>query len=238
MNDTVKTRDSSPKGIAAAYLYDMFGKNAWTRYVDETERKAVNKLWLQESQDSLQSQCILDLGMGPGRWSKYFLDMGFGQVTGLDINPAMVSYAGKTINEDRFRGVEGDMEELKFPTDTFDKTSLNGVEINPLFVLTANPLPTLGNLLTKFWIYLDDILFRILPKHVFTRSWVITAQKPSKIKKSVQKNSSISVTITVRGESPTIGLAILGFLRQTMFPREIIVVGDAQSLKHAKQQPS
>ena len=104
----------------SAYLQKMFLENAWTRYVDKMEKKAVVNLWLN-NQNNLYNQNILDLGMGPGRWSKMFIEMGFRQVTGLDIEPKMVASAKKNIRNSNFNSVVTDMQKLPFKNNSFNK---------------------------------------------------------------------------------------------------------------------
>src|SRR3989338_10184472 len=103
----------------SAYLQKMFLENAWTRYVDKMEKKAVVNLWLN-NQNNLYNQNILDLGMGPGRWSKMFIEMGFRQVTGLDIEPKMVASAKKNIRNSNFNSVVTDMQKLPFKNNSFN----------------------------------------------------------------------------------------------------------------------
>lgn len=69
----------------------------------------------------LKNQRILDLGMGPGRWSKLFIQAGFSVVTGLDIQPEMVAQAKKRIRNSNFRAVLGDMKKLPFKSEFFEK---------------------------------------------------------------------------------------------------------------------
>jgi len=102
------------------YLTDMFLGNAWTAYVDKSEKKAVAEIWKLHFEKN-KNEIILDLGMGPGRWSKFFVSLGFNKVVGLDISSRMVEAAREYIADAKFKAVKGDMIKLPFNNDTFDK---------------------------------------------------------------------------------------------------------------------
>ena len=99
----------------------MYEGRNWNRYVDKEEKQLIKALWNLDSDRSLNKQKILDLGMGPGRWSKFFLGFNFQSVTGLDISPEMVKYSEGLIRDQRFRSVLGNMNNLKFPNSSYDK---------------------------------------------------------------------------------------------------------------------
>lgn len=102
------------------YLLSMYTSNVWTRYVDNMEKRAVVKIWdMKPGQNKQES--ILDLGMGPGRWSKFFIALGFKKVVGLDISLGMVKAAGEYVSDPKFKAVKGDMESMPFAKDSFDK---------------------------------------------------------------------------------------------------------------------
>ena len=247
---------SSPSG----YLYNMFLENSWTRYVDQKEREMVMEKWDMENFRDNKKRNILDLGCGSGRWSKLFVQLKFRKVIGVDIDPEMVEFSKKSIDNKRFEGVVADIQNLPFKKNNFDRIfsfrsfkytndpikSIKGInrvlkpdgtvliefsnysiqirifllisnlikkiipsiktkkdwyldnskfyhkkdivnlmnvdsmkikKIYPLFSLPASPLPTARGTLTGFWIILDKIIFNLLPKSLFARSWILIAEK-------------------------------------------------------------
>ncbi len=102
------------------YLESMYRKNAWTRIVDRVEKETVSSLWKLDSKKN-KIEKILDLGMGPGRWSSFFLEKGFYEVHGLDISKEMVKSAIKRNASKRFYAHLGAMEKLPFSDGVFDK---------------------------------------------------------------------------------------------------------------------
>ena len=64
---------------------------------------------------------ILDLGVGPGRWSRFFVRRGFRRVVGVDKSPEMVDFSKKFINSRKYRGLIGDMQRINFKKDSFEK---------------------------------------------------------------------------------------------------------------------
>lgn len=106
--------------LGKKYLTNMYLDNAWTKHVDRSEKKAVDDIWSLEAIKN-KSQIILDLGMGPGRWSKYFVSVGFKKVVGLDQSSRMVVAAREYVDSPRFKAVRADMEKLPFAKESFDK---------------------------------------------------------------------------------------------------------------------
>lgn len=60
---------------------------------------------------------ILDIGCGPGRDAKVFIEQGF-TVTGIDISPKMIALAKRHFSEAQF--IVMDIENLEFPKNSFD----------------------------------------------------------------------------------------------------------------------
>lgn len=116
MNDITQLYDS----LGECYLSNMYTNNSWTIYVDEKEKQTVREFW-NLSKDRANSEEILDLGMGPGRWSLFFVNLGFGKVYGLDISSSMVAAAIKRISSRNFIAKVGDMEKLPYKSSMFDK---------------------------------------------------------------------------------------------------------------------
>lgn len=244
--------------LEGSYLRQMYTKNSWTRYIDEKEKQIVLNLWNLDS-EKVNTEKILDLGMGPGRWAKFFLDNHLGQVYGIDISPKMIEYAKKFIHSNKFISTVARMDDIPFKDKTFNRvfcfraikyvnnidnvfqevgrvlkkdgtfilevsnnsllnqilkfiafiiTTLNGNSsysnkwgyfqktkfynkktisqilskhefkisvIQPIFILPSIPLPTLDGKLTNLWKIIDTLLFKILPKGLFCRSWIIIA---------------------------------------------------------------
>lgn len=109
--------------ISGDYLKKMFISNRWNRFVDWKEKDLVKKIWNLDKDGNLNKQFILDLGMGPGRWSKLFLSYDFSRVYGLDISPKMVKKATKYVNSTKFFPRVGDISKLTqlFKNGYFDK---------------------------------------------------------------------------------------------------------------------
>lgn len=116
MNDVVDIYDR----LAKEYLSSMYTENSWTRYVDKVEKETILKFWKIKSGER-GKQVVLDLGMGPGRWSKFFLELGFKKVYGVDIAPNMVKIAKKEIKNKNFHPSLADFKKLPFKQGMFDK---------------------------------------------------------------------------------------------------------------------
>ncbi|KKR11067.1 MAG: hypothetical protein A3D24_01920 [Candidatus Blackburnbacteria bacterium RIFCSPHIGHO2_02_FULL_39_13] len=106
--------------LGASYVFDMFASSRWNRYVDITEKNTVARIWNLGKCDC-GHESILDLGMGPGRWSKFFLEFNFAQVVGLDISPVMVDVAKNNIRDKRFNTQTSDMQTIPFKKGSFQK---------------------------------------------------------------------------------------------------------------------
>lgn len=107
--------------LGEEYVRRMYSSSRWSLYVDEAEKDAVRKFWNLKNKQSAKGESLLDLGMGPGRWSILFLKFGFKGVTGVDIAPKMVKVAKKAIKDRRFQAQVADMESLPFPDKSYDK---------------------------------------------------------------------------------------------------------------------
>lgn len=117
MSDVVKLFDT----LGGSYLSGMYTSNDWTRYVDKKEKEVISRILELNVEERVKKEKILDLGMGPGRWSNFFIERGFREVYGLDVAPKMVSYAKKNIQSKAFKAVVGDMQALPFEENFFDK---------------------------------------------------------------------------------------------------------------------
>lgn len=107
--------------LGGQYLKEMYMDGNWNQYVDLVEKEKVIRLLGLDTDKNLRTHSILDLGMGPGRWSKFFLDYSFGRVTGCDISSSMVKYAKESISDSRFSAYQGDMTKLPFDNDKFSE---------------------------------------------------------------------------------------------------------------------
>lgn len=105
--------------VGGGYLFSMFTNNKWTRYVDSKEKEIVSE-YINFSGYNKDRDNILDLGMGPGRWSKFFLEMGFKKVYGLDIAEEMVKSARTNILKKNFYPKVGEIEKIPFNKNYFD----------------------------------------------------------------------------------------------------------------------
>lgn len=107
--------------LNGTYLTKMYLNNDWTRYIDKREKELVKQIFDQYSSGNIKTQKILDLGMGPGRWSRFFLEQGYGHVYGYDISPKMIDFAKKIIKNSNFSATVGDIQKLSFNKNSFDK---------------------------------------------------------------------------------------------------------------------
>lgn len=117
MNDVIELYDS----LGGEYLSSMYTANSWTNWVDKKEKKVVHETFKLDTKDIINKEKILDLGMGPGRWSKFFLKQGFNRVYGIDIAPKMVEYAKKDIHSNKFEAKVANMQKLPFEGNFFNK---------------------------------------------------------------------------------------------------------------------
>jgi len=107
--------------LGKKYCEDMYLSGRWSRYVDKREKDVVKKLLKFPNKKKGKTKHLLDLGMGPGRWSKFFLKSGFSKVTGVDISPVMVKSAVNFVSGGKkFKAVKADMENLPFSDEKFD----------------------------------------------------------------------------------------------------------------------
>lgn len=116
-NDTVKLFNH----LSSDYLSSMYTSNNWTCHVDSKEKEIVFRMLGMDDIKLIKKEMILDLGMGPGRWSKFFIDNGFKYVYGLDIAEKMKVSASKYVNSVRFKSYSGDMKDRLFRKNYFDK---------------------------------------------------------------------------------------------------------------------
>lgn len=107
--------------ISSKYLLDMYEGTNWNKYVDWKEKHVVAKIWKLKKDKKFQSQKLLDLGVGPGRWSEFFLKFNFKKVVGLDISPKMVKLARSRIKNKNFTSMIGDIEDTGLKKGSFDK---------------------------------------------------------------------------------------------------------------------
>lgn len=249
--------------IASSYFTKMYKSSRWGKYVNYIEKKSVIDIWQLQRNEKINKEKILDLGMGPGRWSKFFIDIGFNKVVGLDLSDKMVGMARKEIKSIKFRSVIADIENIPFKGCSFDKvfcfrtfkylpnpknaineivrvTKRNGdillelpnkslqngllklfsifiiktnpdikpnsnwwyfnkaklysyIEINallkevpnikinkiiPLFILPSVAMPKIiDKHFFKTLVFLDNLFMLILPKRIFTRSWIVSVLK-------------------------------------------------------------
>lgn len=249
--------------IADSYFTKMYKSSRWGKYVNYIEKKSVIDIWQLQKNEKINKEKILDLGMGPGRWSKFFINVGFLKVIGLDLSDKMVAMARKEIKSIKFRSVIADIENIPFKDCSFDKvfcfrtfkylpnpknaineivrvTKNNGgillelpnkslqngllklfsifiiqsnpdikpnsswwyfnkaklysyveikallkevpnIKINkisPLFILPSVAMPKIiDKYLFKTLVLLNDLFMLILPKRIFTRSWIVSVLK-------------------------------------------------------------
>lgn len=60
---------------------------------------------------------VLDIGCGPGNWTKYLMDKGF-DVEGIDLSTEMIRIAKEKVPQGKFKLM--DMRKLDYPDETFD----------------------------------------------------------------------------------------------------------------------
>jgi|GEM_PF-4832385 len=106
--------------LGKKYLQVMFKNSKWSKYIDLTEKQSVKKS-LKIVKNKVTNEIVLDMGVGPGRWSRWLIDEGFGKVVGLDISSNMVKESTNYIKNDRFVGVVGNIDNLPFLNSYFDK---------------------------------------------------------------------------------------------------------------------
>jgi ubiquinone/menaquinone biosynthesis C-methylase UbiE len=103
----------------------------------ENYSKAIDNIGLWESEKYVinkyfdKDKSILDVGCGAGRTTFNLYEMGYNNITGLDLTPEMIS-AAKTINKEKQTDIEfivGDATDLKFEDNSFDQAlfSFNGL---------------------------------------------------------------------------------------------------------------
>jgi ubiquinone/menaquinone biosynthesis C-methylase UbiE len=95
--------------------YERWFTTPTGKIVRETEGKLIHELL-----DLKPGEEILDAGCGTGIFTLDFLNEG-AEVVGLDISVPMLSYAGKKIKGYPFSMVRGDMLNLPFKDNSFDK---------------------------------------------------------------------------------------------------------------------
>lgn len=106
--------------LGKKYLQNMFLRTKWARYVDIVEKQMVDEMFgLSKAKSSKEK--ILDMGVGPGRWSSHFVEMGFEKVVGLDISKEMISVSKKHVDSNRYEGKVGNIDNLPFEDSSFEK---------------------------------------------------------------------------------------------------------------------
>lgn len=145
-------------------------KTQGARLVDKKEKELVLD-WLKKYLPP-QTEKVLDLGCGSGRWSKFILD-NFDNVsiTGLDLSSKMLKLAAAKIQNHRFQTFLSSTEKQEFPENSFDcllniralkysgdygtalKKSFNILKPGGLLILEvpyANPLAVILKMLSFF----------------------------------------------------------------------------------------
>ena len=103
--------------------YDQWFKTPIGRLVKRYEARL-----LLDFLEPRKGELILDAGCGSGVFTKDVLLSGSG-VIGMDISKPMLDWALDTLADDGFRGVLGDMRQLPFADNTFDKVvSVTAIE--------------------------------------------------------------------------------------------------------------
>lgn len=104
---------------AGTYEESMYKKSLGAQYIDEIEKDTVMKIFSRETL-SPENCVLLDLGIGPGRWSREFLKLGM-NVLGSDISFNMCEKARENLNfEKRFKVLTADMQILPYKEGSFD----------------------------------------------------------------------------------------------------------------------
>ncbi len=99
-------------GESSRYEREMYLGTIGARFVDKVEKEAVLSQFPKSGK-------VLDLGVGPGRWSRELVRLGHA-VTGVDISEKMLEVARNNIKSGRFKTVNSDMESLPFEDSEFD----------------------------------------------------------------------------------------------------------------------
>jgi len=97
---------------SSRYEQEMYLNTIGARFVDKTEKEAILSEFSGKGK-------VLDLGVGPGRWSRELVRLGYA-VTGVDISERMLEVARNNIKSGRFKTVNSDMETLPFEDSEFD----------------------------------------------------------------------------------------------------------------------
>lgn len=105
VDDKSKLAVSTYEKIADIYTKQYFNDLSDTPYIDKFLEKLPSKAK------------ILDVGSGPGQFTKYMMDKGF-EVVGIDFSKEMVATAKKMVSEGDFRYM--DMRSLDLRKETFD----------------------------------------------------------------------------------------------------------------------
>lgn len=91
--------------------------NAHAQAFQKSRAGFMNTKRVEEFVEKLSGKRILDVGCGPGRDSRYFVDQGY-VVTGLDLSAELLRIAREAVPEAAF--VEADMLAMPFDNDSFD----------------------------------------------------------------------------------------------------------------------
>lgn len=103
--DKSKLAVSTYDKIAGIYTKQYFNDLTDTPYID----KFLSKLPKEAK--------ILDVGSGPGQFTKYMMDKGF-KVESVDFSEEMIATAKRMVPKGKFK--QGDMRRLHFTTSSFD----------------------------------------------------------------------------------------------------------------------
>lgn len=101
------------------YEESMYKKSIGARYIDKIEKDTVMRL-MSEKINFDNDFILLDLGTGPGRWSREFLKLDI-SVVGADISFNMCRKATQNLTDrKKFKLLMADMQILPFKKDSFD----------------------------------------------------------------------------------------------------------------------
>lgn len=114
---------------------DKFTKNAYNNLVDEYHQAALNvKLWQSEKQEiekyfTNKEGFILDMGCGAGRTTFGLLEMGYTNLTAIDLSDEMIKKANETAIKYEFKFEVGNCLDIEYQDEYFDNIlfSFNGL---------------------------------------------------------------------------------------------------------------
>ena len=102
------------KNLIAVKTYDKIAKS----YTKEFFNDRIDLKYLDKFISLLSPKAkILDVGCGPGNYTKYLMEKGF-SVEGIDLSKKMIQIAKKKVPNGKFKVM--DMRKLEYPDETFD----------------------------------------------------------------------------------------------------------------------